>query len=120
VIPQILLAVALVVSAQVLLKQGMATLSLQSTDLQHPLALARRVLSVPSVAFGLLLYVVSAAAWIVVLSQAPLSFAFPFLGLAYVGVTLVAVVYLGERFSLIQWAGLAFVLLGVFLVATSA
>lgn len=116
----ILLTVALIVVAQVLLKQGMRTLDISSADdLRKPLRLARRVLGTPSILVGLALYALSAAMWLGVLAKVPLSFAFPFLGLTYVGVTLIAVVFLRERFSVIQWTGLALVLAGVLLVAVS-
>ncbi len=83
-------------------------------------ALVAAVAKTPTVVAGLGIYGASALAWIVVLSRTELSFAYPFLSLAYVIVTVAAMVLLGERFTARQWAGLAAVVAGVLLVALSA
>lgn len=116
----ILTSVALVVVAQVVLKIGAASLtSVTREDLRRPVRLGLRALRVPGVVVGLVLYAVSAVVWIAVLAVTPLSYAFPFLGLTYVGVAVASVVVLKERFSALQWIGLALVFSGVVMVAYS-
>lgn len=116
----ILTSVALVVVAQVVLKIGAASLtSVTREDLRRPVRLGLRALRVPGVVVGLVLYAVSAVVWIAVLAVTPLSYAFPFLGLTYVGVAVASVVVLKERFSALQWIGLALVFSGVLMVAYS-
>ena len=116
----ILLSVGLVIVAQVVLKIGAGSLSgISREELGHPLRLGLRAMRVPGVVIGLLLYLVSAALWLLVLATTPLSYAYPFLGLTYVGVAVASVTVLKERFSALQWIGLAFVVLGVAAVAAS-
>ncbi len=120
-LPLILGTVALVVCGQLLLKTGMRRVGvIDAARLRTPSALALDVARTPAVVLGLSIYGASALAWIVVLSRTELSFAYPFLSLAYVIVTVAAMVLLGERFSGRQWAGLGAVVAGVLLVALSA
>jgi drug/metabolite transporter (DMT)-like permease len=119
-LPAILLSVAMVVSGQTLLKTGMTRVGpVDGARLRRPLQLALAVARTPAVVVGLSLYVASAVSWIYVLSRTDLSFAYPFLAVSYVAVTLVAVLGLKERFHLLQWAGVALVVAGVVLVALS-
>jgi multidrug transporter EmrE-like cation transporter len=116
----ILISVALVVVAQVVLKLGAGSLSgLSREDLRSPMRLGLRALRVPGVIIGLALYALSAAVWLFVLATTPLSYAYPFLGLTYVGVAVASVTILKERFSALQWFGLALVLAGALAVAAS-
>lgn len=73
----------------------------------------------PWILCGLLLYLAGTVLWILALSNVPLTVVYPFSALTYVLVNLFAVTLLGERLSFKGIAGTAFVLLGLFLVATS-
>lgn len=120
-LPLILGTVSLVVCGQLLLKTGMRRVGvIDGERLRSPLRLVVDVVRTPAVVLGLGIYGASALAWIVVLSRTELSFAYPFLSLAYVIVTIAAMVLLGERFSARQWVGLVAVVAGVLLVALSA
>jgi drug/metabolite transporter (DMT)-like permease len=88
-----------------------------SSLLRRPLALVIAVAATPAVVGGLALYVASAVSWIYVLSRTELSFAYPFLAVSYVAVTVAAVLGLKERFSVVQWLGVALVVSGVVIVA---
>lgn len=117
----IVASVALVVVAQVVLKIGASSLTaLDRASLKRPFSLAWRIVRIPGVVIGLALYAASSLLWIFVLARTPLSYAYPFLGLSYVGVAVVSVAFLKERFSALQWIGLALVVAGVIAVATSA
>lgn len=119
-LPLILGTVALVVCGQLLLKSGMRRVGVVDAErARSPLALVVAIARTPAVVAGLAVYGASALAWIVVLSRSELSFAYPFLSLAYVIVTVAAMLVLGERFSARQWVGLASVVVGVLLVALS-
>jgi len=116
----IILSVGLVVVAQVVLKLGAGSLTaLSPEEKRHPLRLGLRALRIPGVVIGLALYAMSAAVWLFVLARTPLSYAYPFLGLTYVGVAVASVLVLKERFSALQWIGLALVFAGVIAVAAS-
>jgi drug/metabolite transporter (DMT)-like permease len=119
-IPGILVAVALVITGQLLLKSGMQRVgAIDRARLGSPLALVGQVARQPAVVFGFGIYGLSALLWLYVLAQAELSYAFPFLALAYAGVTAAATLVLKERFTARQWLGLALVMLGVAAVAVS-
>ncbi len=120
-LPLVLAIVCLIVVGQTLLKVGMDRVgAIGVSRLRRPLPLLRRVGTQPAVLLGLGLYVVSAMGWIVVLSRVDLSVAYPFLGLSYAAVPVVAVVVLRERFSVTKWVAVALVFAGVVLVALSA
>lgn len=120
-LPLILGTVAFLVCGQLLLKSGMRRVGVVDAErLRSPLTLVASVARTPAVVGGLAIYGASALAWIVVLSRTELSFAYPFLSLAYVIVTVTAVGLLGEHFSARQWIGLLAVVSGVLLVVLSA
>jgi len=119
-IPSILGAVALVVAGQLLLKMGMLRVgSIDAARLRSPLSLVGAIAREPAVLLGFVIYAASALLWLYVLSRSELSFAFPFLSLAYAGVSAAATVLLKEHFTAHQWMGLALVTFGVIAVAAS-
>jgi multidrug transporter EmrE-like cation transporter len=68
---------------------------------------------------GLCTFVVSMASHLVVLSKVELSFAYPFLSLAYVVVAAYAFFIFGEAVGPMRMAGIAFICLGTVLIAQS-
>ena len=68
---------------------------------------------------GLGLYLAGTVFWILALSVVPLTVLYPFAALTYVLVNVFAVTLLGEHLTVRGVAGTGFVLLGIFLVATS-
>lgn len=116
----ILGVVGVVVLGQLSLKIGMNRVGKIGVDrLRRPVSLGLQVLGTPAVVVGFLLYALGALGWLVVLSRVDLSFAYPFLGLSYVTVPVVAVLLLGERFDRGQWLAVVAVLVGVTMVAGS-
>lgn len=116
----ILSAVVCVVAGQILLKIGMHRVgAIEREHLKAPVALAMSVARQPAVVAGIALYAVSALLWLYVLSRSALSFAYPFLSLAYAAVTAAATLLLKETFTWRQWAGLMLVIAGVVAVAAS-
>ena len=66
---------------------------------------------------GTACYVVSLVVWILGLSRVPVSIAYPMLSIGYV-INAVAAYYLfGETLTVARWTGIAFIVLGVWLVA---
>lgn len=119
-LPGILGAVVLLVIGQMLLKSGMQRVGvIDGERARAPRALVAAIAREPAVVVGFAIYGLSALLWLYVLSRVELSFAFPFLSLAYAGVTAAATVLLKEPFSGRQWAGLALVMVGVIAVALS-
>jgi drug/metabolite transporter (DMT)-like permease len=66
---------------------------------------------------GLLLFGVSALVWLVVLSRASLSFAYPFASLTYVMILLFDLFVLDEEVPPLRWGGVAFIGIGIFLIS---
>lgn len=117
VIPLILFTVLTNAVAQILLKRGMLTIG--ALDLTSPVATVFKVVFQPFVFAGLCVFVISMASHLFVLSKVELSFAYPFLSLAYVVVLAFAWFGFGEQVGLIRIAGVALICAGTFLVAQS-
>ena len=113
----ILVSVSLAALAQLTLKQGVNLATADSGALQLTSASIKDVVSTPVVWAGLFLFGLSAVVWLAVLSRTSLSFAYPFASLTYV------LILLADRFALhqtippLRWAGVAFIMLGIVLVA---
>lgn len=75
-----------------------------------------RLAWIPQLSLGLICFGTSFLLWIFVLRRLPLSIAYPMVSLNYVIVTLLAVLVLHERFTLYKLAGLALIMLGVFVL----
>lgn len=81
---------------------------------------ARAVLSSPWLLAGLLVYAIETIVWIRILSDVPLSIAYPIASLNFLGVTLASATILRERVGRPQWLGASLVTFGVAIVAGSA
>jgi multidrug transporter EmrE-like cation transporter len=116
-----LLSVAFATGGQILLKSGMTRVGyVGSAELTKPADLALRVGKTTEVWLGLAFFVISAGVWLIVLSRAPLSFAYPFAGLTYVLITAFSRFVLHEHVSFVRWGGIALIIIGIVLVARSA
>lgn len=113
----ILVSVALNAAAQILLRYG-ARAGLRPIDGWMP-ASVLEVLLRPGIVGGLGCYAISVALWIYVLSRAEVSFAYPFLGVGFLVVSIAAWQLLGEPLTVYRLAGTLLVSAGVFVLATS-
>jgi len=111
----ILLCQVMSIAAQLALKLGMRN---PEEFRRSRLAVLRIVLR-PWLWFGCGLYLFGMVLWFKVLSQADLSFAYPFGALAFVGVVLSSQWVLHERVSFRRWAGVFVILLGLVFVISS-
>jgi drug/metabolite transporter (DMT)-like permease len=118
-IAMILLSVALAAVAQLALKTGMNevtdTLSPESFSLNGPSLKA--LVAQPFVWGGLFLFGISAMVWLVVLSRASLSFAYPFASLTYVLILIFDQFVLKDEVPPLRWGGVAFIGIGIFLIS---
>lgn len=66
---------------------------------------------------GASLYVLATAIWLVILSKLPLSVAYPSQSIGYIFGAIIAFLLFRETISPTQWAGMAVIVFGVYLVA---
>lgn len=115
----ILFTVATNAAAQLMLKQGMTTLSPAVLGQENIIFKLLMIVFSPWVFFGLATFVISMASHMFVLSKVDLSFAYPFLSLAYVLVAVLAWQLFGEELGAYKIAGIAFICVGTVLIAQS-
>lgn len=118
-IPFILFTVLTNAAAQLMLKQGMLTLGDISFAGTNPLLKILQIVFSPWVFFGLTTFVISMASHLYVLSKVELSFAYPFLSLAYVAVAVFAYYLFSEDLNALRIAGIGFICIGTVLIAQS-
>ena len=118
-LPFILFTVMTNAAAQLMLKQGMMVLSPISFEGANPLVRLLQIVFSPWVFAGLLTFVISMASHLYVLSKVELSFAYPFLSLAYVAVAVFAYFVFREDLNAWRIAGIAFICVGTMLIAQS-
>jgi drug/metabolite transporter (DMT)-like permease len=118
-IAMILLSVGLAAVAQLLLKTGMNHVNdeLRPATFGFDGASMRTLVVQPYVWAGLMLFGLSALVWLVVLSRASLSFAYPFAALTYVLILLFDAFVLHETVPPLRWAGVGFIAVGIFLIS---
>jgi multidrug transporter EmrE-like cation transporter len=115
----LLTGVLLNAGAQLLLKAGVrpfGAIELQAASLWPTLY---RAFGQGPILAGLACYVVSVAVWLVALSRVDVSIAYPMLSLGYVINAFAAWWLFGEALGPARFAGIALILLGVFIVARS-
>jgi glycosyltransferase involved in cell wall biosynthesis len=116
----ILISVALAAVAQLTLKHGMNQVTQHGEvplALGRPMETARRIVGNVSVWAGLATFVLSAAVWLIVLSRASLSFAYPFASLTYVLILVFDRFVLHEPISSLRYTGVALIIAGLVLIS---
>jgi drug/metabolite transporter (DMT)-like permease len=118
-IPLILFTVLTNAAAQIMLKKGMLLLGTFEFTPAGLVAVAPRVVLNPFVVLGLFTFVISMGSHLLVLSRVDLSFAYPFLSLAYVVATLYAYLVFHEDVNAYRIAGIGLICLGTILISRS-
>ncbi len=116
----ILVSVGLAAVAQLTLKHGMNQVTHHGEiplDLGRPVDVIRRIMGNASVWGGLAIFVLSAGVWLVVLSRASLSFAYPFASLTYVLILVFDRFVLNEPVSGLRYGGVALIIAGLLLIS---
>ena len=116
----IALTIFFTVVGQLLTKKGMAIAgTMPSGKGEVFLFLIKTMLLNPFVFGGLLMAVLAAMSWMMTLSRANLSFAYPFMSLAFPLVLILSGIFFKEYISFQRWIGLAIIMGGLFIVARS-
>src|SRR5690606_13359891 len=105
-IPFILFTVVTNAAAQLLQKRGMSGVGAFNLGDESPIALAIRVLFNPWVFAGLVTFVISMVSHLFVLSRVDVSFAYPFLSIAYVLVAIYAYFFMSENLNTMHVVGI--------------
>jgi drug/metabolite transporter (DMT)-like permease len=79
-------------------------------------SLVLRAATSPWVLLGLVVFCVSAIAWLGALSKLPLSVAYPFNAVGYLVILLASILVLHERANVLTWVGSLMVVSGLVLV----
>lgn len=113
----ILFSVVLAAVAQLTLKRGVDQVTASSGTLGLNAGSIRDIVTTPAVWAGLVLFGLSAVVWLAVLSRTSLSFAYPFASLTYVLILLADRFVLDQEVPALRYAGVAFIIVGIVLVA---
>jgi drug/metabolite transporter (DMT)-like permease len=118
-IAMILFTVVTNAAAQIMLKKGMMAVGSLNAAANGLVGTVFSILFNPWVFAGLSMFVVSMASHLFVLSRVQLSFAYPFLSLAYVIVAAYAFFIFGEDVGMARIAGIALICLGTVFISLS-
>ena len=118
-IPLILFTVLTNAAAQIVLKKGMLVLGTFEFTAGGVGSVLPRLALNPYIISGMVLFVVSMASHLLVLSRVDLSFAYPFLSLAYVVVLVYAYFIFNENINAYRVLGIALICLGTFFISRS-
>jgi multidrug transporter EmrE-like cation transporter len=110
-------AVVMNTAAQLLLKAGTNALGVLTLGGGEGSRTLVRIATQPHFVGGVVIYMASLVVWILGLSRVPVSIAYPMLSLGYVLNAILAQQLFGESLGIVRWAGIGFILLGVWLVA---
>ncbi len=111
------ISIGLAIAGQLLMKRGM--MSFGTFPVSQLLVNIIPMFLNPWVFVGLICFGLSSVFWLVVLSRMELSLVYPMVSVAYVIVALLSWYFFKENLSLIRWAGIAVIVLGVVLISRS-
>jgi len=114
----ILASVTLAAIAQVTLKVGMNHVTdANGGELAVNADSLKQIATNVWVWASLVIFGVSAVLWLFALSKANLSYAYPFAALGYVIIVTASILFLDEHVPLLGWVGVAFIVIGILLIA---
>ena len=120
IVSMIIISILLSSAAQLLLKYGSSSPSIQKAIYSHSiLNLFYAMISTPQIILGLICFGVSLILWIVILSRTDVSYAYPFVALGICLTILAGWFFFNESLSLLRIIGVAIVVAGVITVANS-
>ncbi|MDT7858492.1 MAG: EamA family transporter [Candidatus Aenigmarchaeota archaeon] len=115
----VLISVLLGVSGQLSLKQGMRKVG--NFELEYFLTTkVFEILKEKFIIIGIFCYAIATLIWLVVLSKAELSFAYPLLAIGYVLIAIFSKFLFNENVTFVRFLGIILISIGVFLLLRSA
>lgn len=115
----ILIGVLLGAAAQLLLKTGTNAIGHFEFHWQNAVPVGLKLASNPAILAGMGCYAISLMVWILALSRVPVSVAYPMVAIGYLINAVGAWLWLGESLGAQKLLGIAFIVLGVWLIARS-
>ena len=113
----ILMCVLIGTAGQLLLKYGMDKIGEFAFTMQNIGPIALKIIANPFIVGGVFCYASSLIVWLLILSRAQVSYAYPMLSLGYV-ITAISAYYLfGEDLSPARIIGILLIISGVLLIA---
>jgi multidrug transporter EmrE-like cation transporter len=113
----VLTGVLLNASAQLLLKAGTNAVGHFEFHLDNIIPIGMKIAFQPYIMSGMVCYAISLVVWIMALSRAPVSVAYPMLSIGYVINAVIAYYWLGEPLAMQKMLGIGIIIIGVVLVA---
>jgi len=114
----LIIAICLGVTGQLTLKKGITSVGVITLGGLH-WGLILALVKQPFVVLGFACYFLSAGLYMVVISQVPLSYAYPLVSMGYVLVVIFAKTIFHEEVSIWRWLGVGLICCGVLLIAKS-
>ncbi len=112
----ILACVVIGTAGQLLLKAGMNHVGEFAFSAHNIGPIALKVLSSPFIILGTCCYALSLIVWLLVLSRAEVSYAYPLLSVGYVITAIMGYYLFGDALSGIRIIGIGFIILGVIFI----
>lgn len=112
----VLITAILNTSAQLILKAGMEKIGEFSFTMNNILPIGMKVILSPFIITGIVIYVVSLALWLLLLSRVPVGIAYPMMSLGYIFNAIGAYFIFGEYLSYPQVMGIFVIIFGVYLL----
>lgn len=118
----IIVSVSLAISGQICLRRGMNDIK-RETGIQElkelikkPATFVKEIATSWVVVLGLVLFVASAAFWLMVLLDVPLGIAYPFVALTYIVVMFYDKFFEDRSIVALNWVGVAAIVAGIVLI----
>ncbi len=105
--------------AQLLMKTGLVQTGIDSVNLNNIAQFMSQSASSNLLWLGIFVFALNFFVWIVILYKVDLSIAMPVGSFCYIFVPVCAMLFLHENISLVRWAGIICIVLGIHFVAQS-
>lgn len=104
---------------QLLFKRGALDTGIINVTLSNFPIFVTRLLSSWNLWVGVFFYVLNFFLWMAVLFQVDLSVAYPVGSTSHIIVPLLAVLFVGEKISLLRWSGISLIIVGIYFIQRS-
>jgi len=114
-----LLCVLFTTAGQLMMKKGVSGLEALPASWADRVLFLAQTLFDPWIFVGIACAFAAMLAWLAALSNAPISYIYPFMSISFLLVTIGGMVVFREHVPMMRWGGLSLIILGVFLVSRS-